>query len=125
MAGPRHQSKRLSEALARHGRLCVWCNTEVDTRLVPATLDHLVPRIKGGPTWPENLLVACRRCNAARGHTTPADWLAECERRGWEPQRAAVVNGLLLLQETIEKRGGQRRARRYVTSQLRRLAPNQ
>ena len=123
MAGPRHHSKRLSEALARCGSQCVWCDRDVDTPLVEATVDHLVPRNKGGPTWPVNLLVACRRCNSARGHMTPADWLEECERRGWEPQRETVVNSLILLQEAIAQRGGQRRARRYVTSQLRRLAP--
>ncbi|MCB0919528.1 MAG: HNH endonuclease [Actinobacteria bacterium] len=123
VTAPRHHSRRLAATLARRGNRCQWCGREVDTPLVAATVDHLVPRIKGGPTWAENLVVACGRCNADRGHLTPADWLDECDRRGWRPDRSAVVLALRELQSAIVHRGGQRRARRYVASQLRRLSP--
>ena len=82
-----------------------------------------VPRIKGGPSWLENEVAACRRCNGQRGHLTPAEWLDECERRGWAPATATVVAALVRLREAIGERGGQRRARPYIQSQLRRLAP--
>ena len=101
----------------------MWCGREVGTDLVRATVDHVVPRLKGGPSWPENLLPACGRCNKQRGHRTPAHWLEECEGRGWAPDRAAVVASLRALQEAIARRGGMRRARAYVDSQLRRLDP--
>ena len=100
----------------------MWCRREVGTALVRATADHVVPRLKGGPRWPENLLPACGRCNRERGHRTPGDWLEECERRGWAPDRAAVVGSLIALRSAIADRGGMRRARAYVDSQLRRLA---
>ena len=45
----------------------------------------------------------------------------ECERRGWDPNPAAIVASLERLQQDIERRGGQRRARPYIQSQLRRL----
>jgi len=99
----------------------VWCRREVGTRLVRATADHVVPRIKGGPAWPENLLPACSRCNRERGHRTPAAWLDACEQRGWSPDRDAVVISMRALREAIAARGGMRRARAYVESQLRRL----
>jgi hypothetical protein len=90
--------------------------------LVRGTTDHLVPKVKGGPSWVENEVLACPRCNRERGHTSPADWLAECVRRGWEPDGAAVLGTLRALERAIHRRGGQRRARPYLTAQLRRLA---
>ncbi len=67
-------------------------------------------------------MLACGRCNRERGHTSPADWLAECERRGWRPDVGAVTGALRDLDRAIAERGGQRRARPYLAAQLRRLA---
>lgn len=122
-AGERNLSRaaRMRLILERDGARCVWCRREIDTARVSATTEHLVPRIKGGPSWFENEMAACARCNRERGHRTPADWIDELERRGLEPDRDAVVRTLRLLQQAIERRGGQRRARPYVASQLRRL----
>lgn len=117
------RAARLQLILERDGAQCVWCRRAIDTDRVRATTEHLVPRIKGGPSWIENELAACRRCNGERGHRTPAEWIDECERRGWEPDRDLVVTALLRLQEAIASRGGQRRARPYIASQLRRLHP--
>ena len=99
----------------------MWCGRRVGTALVIATTEHLVPRIKGGPSWIENEVAACRRCNGERGHTTPAEWAAECERRGWQPNLPAIIRALEALQIRICQTGGQRRARPYVDSQLQRL----
>lgn len=104
----------------RDGRRCTWCARDL-TGLVGATTDHLVPRIKGGPSWLENEVAACRRCNGQRGHLSPADWLAESERRGWAPDTDRALRLLTDLQQAISDRGGQRRARPYVSAQLRRL----
>lgn len=108
--------------LDRDGARCVWCRRAVGVHLVRATTEHLVPRVKGGPSWLENELVACARCNKRRGHASPAAWINACRQQGWEPDEAAVVRGLVALQEAIARRGGQRRARAYVRSQLRRFA---
>jgi hypothetical protein len=107
--------------LERDGAECVWCRRPIDVRLVEATTEHLVPRIKGGPSMIENEIAACKRCNGQRGHVTPAEWIDECERRGWEPNRAAVIAALRRLQEHYTVNGGLRRIRPYVESQLRRL----
>jgi hypothetical protein len=69
----------------------------------------------------ENEVVACGRCNRERGHLSPADWIAECERRGWEPDLDAVAGALADLDRAIAQRGGQRRARPYLAAQLRRV----
>ena len=81
-----------------------------------------MPRVKGGPSWLENEVLACTRCNRERGHASPADWLLECRGRGWEPDGATLLRVLRSLDRAITDRGGQRRARPYVAAQLRRLA---
>jgi hypothetical protein len=67
-------------------------------------------------------VLACVRCNRQRGHLSPVDWMDECERRGWEPDVDAVASALVALERAIAERGGQRRARPYLSGQLRRLA---
>jgi 5-methylcytosine-specific restriction endonuclease McrA len=117
-----NRRQRLAIVLERDGAACVWCGRPLEVGLVAATTEHLVPRIKGGPSWIENELAACRRCNGERGHRTPGEWFDECERRGWNPNRDVIVHALRSLSDAIVERGGQRRARPYIASQLRRLA---
>ncbi len=107
--------------LDRDGPTCVWCRREVDTDLVAATTEHVVPRLKGGPSWIENEVAACKRCNGRRGHRNLVEWADECEAQGWHPDRPRLVRVLESLQARIAEQGGQRRARPYLQSQLRRL----
>lgn len=113
--------ERLALILVRDGPWCVWCSAPFDSRLNVPTTEHLVPRIKGGPSWLENELAACRRCNHDRGHQSPAGWLQECEGLGRTPRREVVIAALQRLDGAIRELGGQRRARPYIASQLRRL----
>lgn len=114
------RAERLERAVAeQHGR-CLWCGRPFGPLVVPTT-DHVVPRVKGGPSWPENEVAACRRCNGQRGHLSPADWYLEAQRRGWEPDGAALLARLEALDAAIRGRGGQRRARPYLAAQQRRL----
>ena len=117
--GTLDRAERLAAVLARDGDRCVWCGRRF-TGLVAPTTDHLVPKVKGGPSWVENEVAACGRCNGRRGHSTPVDWLAECERRGWAPNAAALESVMRELRTAIKARGGQRRAARYLESQWRR-----
>ncbi|MEW6474357.1 MAG: HNH endonuclease [Actinomycetota bacterium] len=123
------RQERLAEILRRDGGECVWCGRSLvgpdDSRrgraLVRATTDHLIPKLKGGPSWMENEVAACARCNRARGHRSPAAWLEDCERLGLTPNREVIVRCLSALGAAIEANGGQRRARPYLAAQLRRL----
>jgi hypothetical protein len=115
------RAERLRRILARDGEECVWCRRALAPGDRLASLEHVVPRLKGGPAWPENEVAACRPCNRARGHMSPADWLRACESRGLAPNRALVVARLGELRDAIAARGGQRRARPYLDGQLRRL----
>jgi hypothetical protein len=114
------RADRMEVVLVRDGACCTWCGQDLTGLAIPTT-DHLIPKVKGGPSWLENEVAACRRCNGQRGHLSPADWLAECLGRGWQPDADRVHRVLTSLREAIERRGGQRRARQYLAGQLRRL----
>ncbi len=114
------RAERLAAVLDRDGRTCIWCGRTFGPLIAPTT-EHVVPRVKGGPSWLENEVAACRRCNADRGHRGPVEWLAECRRRGWRPDGDRLARSLAALEEAIRARGGRRRARPYLDGQLRRL----
>jgi 5-methylcytosine-specific restriction endonuclease McrA len=51
--------------LAQHGAVCAYCGNETSPELI--TLDHVRPR-RGQTAYdrPDNLVLACRDCNAAK-----------------------------------------------------------
>ena len=114
------RAARLHAAGERDGPTCIWCGRRFTAQVHPTT-EHVVPRVKGGPSWLENEVAACRRCNSDRGHAAPVEWLEECARRGWHPDEARLTRVLTALAEAIAERGGQRRARPYLDAQLRRF----
>jgi hypothetical protein len=63
---------------------CVYCRNPMrvhtNAPAVPddaraATLDHVDPNRKRGRNAPDNVVAACRSCNADKGHRTPAQWI--------------------------------------------------
>ena len=52
----------------RDNNECQYCGTKNDL-----TLDHLVPRSKGGKTSWKNLVTACKQCNAKKGDQSPEE----------------------------------------------------
>lgn len=38
-------------------------------------MDHVVPRSRGGPDTPDNIVLACAGCNCAKGARLPSEWL--------------------------------------------------
>lgn len=115
------RAARLAAALERDGPTCVWCARPFGDLVLPTT-EHLVPRVKGGPSWPENEVAACRRCNGERGHQSVTAFAEECVRRGWQPDLARMLRCLADLDAAIALRGGQRRARPFIERERRRLA---
>ncbi len=55
----------LDDIIARDGARCVWCGQQRWRE--DLTVEHLLPRTRRGRGTPENLAVACRRCNRRRG----------------------------------------------------------
>ena len=66
---------------------CWVCGGEVDRAAPPGapgspTIDHVLPRARGGTSEPANLRLAHRRCNGQRGSRLPE--------LDWPPELAAV-----------------------------------
>ena len=50
--------------LARDGFICVYCNKYA------TTIDHDIPKMRGGGTTYDNCVAACLSCNRKKGHKT-------------------------------------------------------
>lgn len=55
--------------LARDQYTCQYCHTHFSPAML--TIDHVIPRSKGGTTGWENVVTACKKCNTRKGHHTP------------------------------------------------------
>lgn len=64
----------------RDGYECQYCGTTRDL-----TLDHLVPKARGGKSSWLNLVTACRRCNARKGDFTPEEVGMSVKNRPFKP----------------------------------------
>ena len=69
------------EVFLRDSYTCQYCGR----RTGDLTLDHVVPRSRGGPhTW-ENLASACRSCNHRKGGKSVAEARMSLKRQPYEP----------------------------------------
>lgn len=59
---------------------CQYCGTQRDL-----TLDHVVPRSRGGQSVWNNLVTACRRCNARKGDSSPDQAGIRLRRKPFRP----------------------------------------
>lgn len=84
-------SKRV-RIYARDGYACVYCGK--GGRL---TLDHILPRCRGGSNKAQNLATCCFSCNQARGHLHLAYWLQKLHDAGIDTdatvRRLKNING--------------------------------
>lgn len=62
----------------RQGRKCHYCARSIG--IGKATLDHIVPKSKGGPWKKSNMVVACEPCNNKRGDMDYQEFLELCGR---------------------------------------------
>jgi hypothetical protein len=118
--GAPNGAQRLVVTLDRDGPSCVWCSRTFSDRVRP-TREHVIPRVKDGPSIPENEVAACARCNRERGHASPVQWLDEVRARGRQPRPEVIEASLRRLEAHIEERGGLRRIRGYLRTELRKL----
>lgn len=77
----RQSSRIIRESVLPHWQNCVYCNKKVSSQM---TLDHIIPKaaqeefemfLPDGINSVENLVIACRECNNARGHMPLPEWL--------------------------------------------------
>jgi len=106
---------RVDQLIERDGAACVWCGRELWRN--DLTLEHVVPRSRGGHAVPENALVACRRCNRRRGSRPVDAYIRELVDEGATVDVGRLRRALELL--TCSPRRAHREA---AARQLRRLA---
>ena len=51
---------------------CAYCDKELDTK--SATIDHIVPKYKGGHNVKSNMVCSCSKCNRSKGSILLEDW---------------------------------------------------
>jgi 5-methylcytosine-specific restriction endonuclease McrA len=76
--------------LEKFHRRCAYCGaTEV-----PLQVEHVVPKSRGGTNRLSNLVMACKRCNDAKGDQTAEEWgYPEVQARARRPLKdAAAMN---------------------------------
>lgn len=54
--------------LIRDRYQCQYCGCQLNNNTL--TVDHVVPRVRGGKTKWENVSCSCHRCNSRKGHRT-------------------------------------------------------
>ena len=65
------EAKRLwrKEIREKWNNRCAYCGSEQEL-----TIDHIVPRSKGGADFTKNAVCACHECNQDKGHTPWEEW---------------------------------------------------
>jgi 5-methylcytosine-specific restriction endonuclease McrA len=81
-----------TKILMRDRYRCQYCGVKGGAS--DLTLDHIVPRSRGGRSTPENLCASCMRCNQRKGDRTPDEarmpLLAEPSALLYDLERAAL-----------------------------------
>ena len=96
---------RVGEIWGRDGGRCAWCGDSPWDR--DRTVDHVLPRSRGGTSSSHNLIAACRRCNRARQSQSAVAYARQQSDRGGSVR----VDALLAALERLGERGtaGERR----------------
>jgi 5-methylcytosine-specific restriction endonuclease McrA len=86
---PRAIQRKISRRalFARDGWRCVYCGT-ANNRL---TLDHVVPRSRGGDSVWENVVTSCAPCNHRKGNRLPHEVHMELRIRPTPPNPALFI----------------------------------
>jgi 5-methylcytosine-specific restriction endonuclease McrA len=57
--------------MQRDDHTCQYCGQRLPRREL--TIDHVVPRARGGKTKWDNVVAACRQCNGCKGNLLPSE----------------------------------------------------
>ncbi|MEE9514703.1 MAG: HNH endonuclease [Candidatus Brocadiales bacterium] len=74
---------------ARDGNRCQYCGSRFPTSEL--SLDHVVPRARGGEASWTNMVCACTECNKQKGGRTPEDAGLNLIRRPFVPKHSPVI----------------------------------
>jgi 5-methylcytosine-specific restriction endonuclease McrA len=75
--------------MVRDNYTCQYCGAQPSKSNL--TIDHVVPRVRGGDTSWENLVCACKSCNLRKGAKTPDEARMHLLSEPGRPHYLAVV----------------------------------
>lgn len=75
--------------MMRDSYTCQYCDAQPSKSSL--TLDHVLPKVRGGKTTWSNVVCACKRCNLRKGSRTPEEANMRLRSRPSRPQYIAVV----------------------------------
>ena len=73
----------------RDGFQCQYCGQKLPTGKL--SLDHIVPRSRGGVESWDNIVAACLRCNVRKGNRTPLEANMRLLREPTKPARSPLI----------------------------------
>lgn len=65
-------SHDVSKMLDAQENRCFYCGCDVSGGV--HTIDHLIPLSRGGTNLPDNIVIACKKCNTVKGAKTPKEY---------------------------------------------------
>jgi 5-methylcytosine-specific restriction endonuclease McrA len=74
---------------ARDGQRCQYCDGKFP--VLKLTIDHVVPKSRGGRKNWENAVTACRPCNTRKGRRTPAEAGMTLKRLPFKPKQLPIA----------------------------------
>jgi 5-methylcytosine-specific restriction endonuclease McrA len=73
---------------------CQYCGIELCDKT--ATIDHIVPRCKGGGSSWTNMVAACKQCNLFKGNRTPKEAKMSLKTKPKEPSYGFLFDSMLI-----------------------------
>lgn len=92
----------LDSLIERDDGVCVWCGRAPWRSDLSA--EHLLPRARQGHGIPENLAVACRRCNKRRRTRSVAAYVRDLLGAGERPRLDLLTGALERLSQSGSRR---------------------
>ena len=83
-----------SNVLRRDQYCCQYCGIDLTNK--DATVDHIVPRSKGGGSTWVNMVASCRDCNLSKGNRTPKEAKMPLRSKPKEPSHGFLFENMLI-----------------------------
>jgi len=74
--------------------VCQYCGKDLCDKT--ATIDHIVPRCRGGGSTWTNMVAACKPCNLSKGNRTPKEAKMEIKNKPKEPSYGFLFDHMLI-----------------------------
>jgi len=70
---PRNARRKFRQSIFESWKWkCAYCDKDLDVK--SATIDHILPKFKGGHNVKSNMICSCSKCNRSKGSVLLEDW---------------------------------------------------